>query len=129
MAIDLPSGKQQFAKAGQFDRLYKNELSETGKLQFRDVTKDAQLTGNFHGLDATWWDYDHDGDPDLYVANDFTDPDQWLRNNGDGTFTDVTRETVPNTPWFAMGSAFGDLNNDGLLDLIATDMSGTTPLP
>ena len=38
----------------------------------------------------------------------------------------MTRDAVPNTPWFAMGSAFGDLNNDGLLDLIATDMSGTT---
>ena len=124
--INLPSGEQKFTKAGQFDRLYRNELVETGLLRFTDVSHSAKLAGNYHGLDVTWWDYDGDGDSDLYVANDFTDPDQLLRNNGDGTFTDVTFESVPNTPWFAMGAAFGDFNNDGKLDLIATDMSGTT---
>ena len=124
--INLPSGRQQFTKAGQFDRLYKNQFSETGVLRFRDVTKEAGLTGNFHGLDATWWDFNSDGAPDIYVANDFTDPDQLLRNNGDGTFTDVTLASLPHTPWFAMGCAVGDFNNDTRLDLMATDMSGTS---
>ena len=126
MVINLPSGEQKFAKAGQFDVLFKNELAETGLLKFTDVTKQANISGNFHGLDATWWDYNADGYPDLYIANDFTDPDQFLKNNGDGTFSDVTLTAVPHTPWFAMGAAFGDLNNDSKLDLLTTDMSGTT---
>ena len=48
------------------------------------------------------------------------------RNRGDGTFENVIREAVPHTPWFSMGSDVGDLNNDGLLDLFATDMSATS---
>ena len=126
MVINLPSGEQKFAKAGQFDKLYRNVLKETGKLQFVDATKQAGITGNFHGLDGCWWDADNDGDADLYITNDFTDPDQFLRNNGDGTFTDATQQSLPCTPWFAMGCDAGDLNNDGRLDLLAADMAGTT---
>ena len=124
--INLPSGEQKFYKAGQADHLYKNLLVESGELRFADVTKAAQLDGYFHGLDVTWWDANGDGWPDLYVANDFTDPDQFFLNNGDGTFTDVTRRALPSTPWFTMGAAFGDVNRDGKLDLLATDMAGTS---
>ena len=103
MVINLPSGEQKFAKAGQYDRLYRNELGTSGELRFTDVTKQAGITGNFHGLDGCWWDADNDGDADLYVTNDFTDPDQFLRNNGDGTFTDATQQSMPCTPWFRDG--------------------------
>ena len=126
MVINLPSGEQKFAKAGQVDRLYKNELAETGSLRFRDVTSESQIAGYYHGLDVIWWDFNRDSHPDLYVANDFTDPDQFYRNNGDGTFTDVTQSALPCTPWFAMGAACGDVNNDGRFDLLATDMNGTS---
>ena len=124
--INLPDGTQKFTKAGQYDHLYRNELNETGELRFTDISKTAGIDGPDHGLDATWWDYDADGDPDLYVSNDFTDPDKFYRNRGDGTFEDVLAEALPHTPWFTMGSATGDLNNDGLLDLVAADMSATT---
>ncbi|MGI9456779.1 MAG: VCBS repeat-containing protein, partial [Aeoliella sp.] len=126
MVINLPSGEQKFAKAGQFDRLLRNDLVPSGELRFTDVTKEAGIAGNFHGLDGCWWDADNDGDADLYITNDFTDPDQFFKNNGDGTFTDVTQASLPCTPWFAMGCDAGDLNNDGLLDLLAADMAGTT---
>ncbi|MCA9148365.1 MAG: VCBS repeat-containing protein [Planctomycetales bacterium] len=126
MVLNLPNGEQKFAKAGQADRLFKNELAETGELRFRDVTSAAELTGFYHGLDAIWWDYNRDGRPDLYVANDFTDPDQLFRNNGDGTFTDITETSLPCTPWFAMGASCCDVNNDGRFDLLATDMNGTS---
>ena len=124
--INLPSGEQKFTKAGQYDHLFKNLLVESGKLRFADVSKSAGIAGPDHGLDVTWWDYDGDGYPDLYVSNDFTDPDKLYHNRGDGTFEDVLATAFPHTPWFTMGSAAGDLNNDGLLDLVAADMSATT---
>ena len=124
--LTLPTGEQKFFKAGQSDYLFKNMLVETGELKFQNATKEAQLDGYWHGLDVTWWDANGDAYPDLYVANDFTDPDQFFINNGDGTFTDVTGQALPSTPWFTMGAAFADLNRDGRLDLLATDMAGTT---
>ncbi len=124
--INLPHGEQKFAKAGQADHLFRNEWKESGKLRFSDISATAGLRGFDHGLDVSWWDFNQDLYPDLYIANDFTDPDQLYQNQGDGTFEEVTRSALPNTPWFAMGSAAGDINNDGRFDLIATDMAGTT---
>lgn len=123
--IQLPD-HQQFVKAGQYDHLYRNELKETGALAFTDVSAAAGIRGNYHGLDVIWWDADHDGRPDLYVANDFTDPDQFWRNNGDGTFTDVALASLPHTPWFSMGAVTADFDADGLFDLLVTDMSATS---
>ena len=76
-------------------------------------------------MSVSWADYNHDGFPDVYVSNDYTGPDKLYHNNGDNTFTDVIRDVVPRTPWFSMGSDVGDLNNDGLLDFFASDMSAT----
>ena len=73
-----------------------------------------------------WWDFDQDGLPDIYVANDFKVADQLYRNNGNGTFTDVIRQCFSHTTWFSMGSEVGDVNNDGLMDLLVSDMAGTT---
>lgn len=100
-------------------------LRNNGDGTFSDVTSSAGIAGHGYGLSATWWDYDADGWLDVYVCNDFNDPDYLYRNNGDGTFTDMLAATVPHTPWFSMGSAAGDINNDGLLDLLAVDMAAT----
>ena len=78
------------------------------------------------GLAASWWDYDDDGWSDLYVSNDYKGADRLYRNNGDGSFTDVALQALPHVPWFSMGNASADINNDGRIDLLATDMSGTT---
>ena len=120
-----PDGHAEVVRAGQVDHLYRNN----GDGSFTDATAQAlgdAADGNHFGLSATWWDYDDDGWPDLYVANDFWGPDHLYRNNGDATFTDVIRTALPHTPWFSMGSDAGDLNNDGRLDFMAADMSGTT---
>ena len=109
-------------KAGQRDRLYHNNGDGT----FTEVGAAAGIFGNHPGLSATWWDYDGDGWADLYVGNDFWDPDRWYRNNGDGTFTDIVSQTVPSTPWFSMGADYGDINNDGRMDFLAADMSART---
>ncbi|MAE67905.1 MAG: RNA-binding protein [Phycisphaeraceae bacterium] len=110
---------------GRPDRLYRND-SRPGAPRFTDVSDAAGIHHHGHGLSATWWDYDDDGDPDLYVGNDFEDPDHLYRNNGDGTFTDVAAQVVPHTPWFSMGADAGDLDNDGRLDLLIADMAATT---
>ena len=106
---------------GHEDHLFRNNGDGT----FTDVSKAAGIAGFGMGLSATFWDYNADGWPDLYVCNDFDDPDCLYRNNKDGTFSDVLREVVPHTTWFSMGSDAADLNNDGLIDFVAADMSGT----
>tara|TARA_B100001057_G_scaffold232662_1_gene232854 strand:- start:3355 stop:6969 length:3615 start_codon:yes stop_codon:yes gene_type:complete len=117
--IKSPSGYKQIA-SGQFDRLYRND---GGK--FVEVGKEAGVRESEYGLSATWWDYDADGWPDLYVANDFYGADHLYRNRGDGTFEDVAPRALPHTPWFSMGSDVADINNDGLFDYMASDMAGS----
>lgn len=94
--------------------------------KFTDITIDAGISGRGHGLSAIWWDYDQDGWTDLYVGNDFDEPDQFYRNRGDGTFDEVIKQTVNHTSWFSMGADFGDLNNDGYEDFLIADMAGTS---
>ena len=121
-----PNGQYLVRPAGQFDHLYRNDNGV-----FVDVSESAGIGKlPYFGLSATWWDYNQDGWPDLYVANDFMGPDHFYRNNGpdaDGvvTFTNVIDKAVPNTPWFSMGADSADINNDGLPDLLASDMAGT----
>ncbi len=93
---------------------------------FTDVTSHAGIGGRAQGHSATWWDYDGDGWPDLYVANDFTPADKLYHNNRDGTFTDVVDQVVPTMPFSSMGSDLGDVNNDGLIDLFVSEMAPTT---
>ena len=120
--MDQGEGRVQLVIAGQADRLYQND----GEGNFRDVTDVAGISGFDIGLAAAWWDYDNDGFIDLYVSNDYKGADCLYRNNGDGSFTNVVEEALPHVPWFSMGNATGDVNNDGRVDLFASDMSGTT---
>ena len=110
-------------KIGRPDYLYRNNGNGT----FEEVTSEAGIIpGEGRGLSATWWDYNDDGLPDLYVGNDWGDRDFLYHNNGDGTFRDAIEEAVPYTTMFSMGADTGDLNNDGRVDFILADMSGTT---
>ncbi len=117
------SGPKQYKidDVGRPDRLLRNDAG-----QFVDVSAAAGIRRDGgHGLSATWLDCNEDGLLDLYVGNDFRDPDFLYRNNGDGTFDEVTRETVAHTTWFSMGADVADLNGDGHQDLLVADMSGT----
>ncbi len=93
---------------------------------FTDVTERGGITGETQSHSATWWDYDNDGWPDLYVANDYGVPDKLYHNNRDGTFTDTLNETLPHTSFYSMGSDLGDVNNDGLIDFFVADMAAAT---
>ncbi|RKY17683.1 MAG: RNA-binding protein, partial [Planctomycetota bacterium] len=120
--LTRPDGSTTLITAGQYDHLYRNE----GEGRFSDVSSQAGISGNHFGLSATWWDPDVDGWPDLYVSNDFFGPDKLYQNQGDGSFVDVAPTALPHTPWFSMGSDAGDVDGDGLMDLLASDMAGST---
>ena len=110
--------------------LYKNNGDGT----FTNVAKKAgvenSVDGNGDGgFNFTSGDYDDDGDMDIYLpggGGGVNGPAVLYRNNGDGTFTDVTKEAGLNAINRGRGSAFIDYDNDGDLDLIT--VGGTTPL-
>ncbi|HEU5079093.1 MAG TPA: FG-GAP-like repeat-containing protein [Opitutaceae bacterium] len=104
---------------GQRDHLFHNNRDGT----FTEVTDRAGIAGEGQGHSATWWDYNNDGWPDLYVANDFDSPDRLYQNQRDGTFVDVIDQVVAHMPYSSMGSDLGDVNNDGLIDFLASDMA------
>ena len=93
---------------------------------FTNVTESSGIAGESQSHSATWWDFDNDGWPDLYVANDYGVPDKLYHNNRDGTFTDVINQVLPHTSYYSMGSDLGDVNNDGLVDFLVADMATST---
>jgi hypothetical protein len=107
---------------GQRGYLFHNNRNGT----FTDVTATSGISGESQSHSATWWDFDNDGWPDLYVANDYGVPDKLYHNNRDGTFTDVIDRYAPHTSFSSMGADLGDVNNDGLIDFLVVDMEATT---
>jgi hypothetical protein len=100
------------------NRLFRNMLKETGKLQFQDVTEQAGLSHVGYGMGVAVGDYNNDGYPDLYVTN--FGGNILYRNNGNGTFTDVTREAGVESGGWSASAAFVDYDKDGYLDLYVT---------
>jgi tetratricopeptide (TPR) repeat protein len=109
--------------------LYRNNHDNT----FTEVARAARVPGPGHGF-ATWFfDYDNDGWSDLFATSYFTSVDESVRtylglahnaatlklykNLGDGTFRDVTTEVGLEKVFMPMGSNFGDIDNDGFLDI------------
>lgn len=93
---------------------------------FTDIAASAGVQGAIDRLTfmGVWFDYDIDGDQDLYVAIDFG-TDVLYRNNLDGTFTDVSLEAGIGAPTHGMGIYTGDLNNDGCEDIVSSNNSRT----
>ena len=101
-------------------RLYRNDLDpgddDGHSLRFTDITTESGLTADGYGLGMATGDIDNDGWIDLLVTN--FGPDQLFRNNGDGTFSDVTADAgIEAQNEFAVSAAFLDYDRDGWLDL------------
>ncbi len=134
--------------SGQSDGItntLKRELpADCPAVTFTDVTTEAGIDfEHFSGIRSTliaedmgsgaaWGDYDNDGDDDLFLVN-FVGPlsmtaeqkesaqgNTLYRNNGDGTFTDVTSAALLDRKVFGMGAQFGDFDGDNYLDLFVT---------
>ena len=96
-------------------------LRNSGDLRFTDVTEEAGVREGGLTLGISWGDYDADGNLDIYVANDFG-RNALFRNEGDGTFTDVSRESGTADIGYGMSSSFADLDNDGDLDIYVSNV-------
>jgi len=119
-------------------KLLRNQGLSGGKVVFEDVTKKAGFANELYRSFPTWFfDYDNDGWLDIFVCNyEFEKPLSFhaakealhpssdmdgkaviYHNNQNGTFSNVTERMGINKINFAMGANFGDINNDGWLDM------------
>ena len=114
----MPAGREPDKSDRRFwNRLYRQESGGA----FVDVTEKAGLTGtsqNRYGMGAAVGDYDNDGFADLYVTN--FGGNTLYRNNGDGTFADVTAKAGVAAAGWSASAGFFDYDNDGKLDLFVT---------
>jgi enediyne biosynthesis protein E4 len=118
LADPMPEGRQPDKSDRRYwNRLYRQREDGT----FVDVTEQAGLTGmpqNRYGMGVAVGDYDNDGHADLYVTN--YGRNTLYRNNGDGTFSDVTDRAGVGASGWSASAGFFDYDNDGHLDLFVT---------
>src|SRR6185312_15259864 len=108
----------------EVDPLAGDELFENQNGHFVDVSKKAGLRQSplTYGLGIAIADINKDGRPDVYVTNDYNEPDYLYINNGDGTFTDAAAKSFRHLAQFSMGVDIADVNNDALPDVLNLDM-------
>jgi hypothetical protein len=101
------------------DKLYRNDNGH-----FTDVSREAGIISNLYtfGLGVSVSDINNDGWPDMYVSNDFSEPDYLFINNRNGTFSEQISKQMDEVPLASMGCDAADYNNDGLVDLMTLDM-------
>lgn len=102
--------------SGQQSFLYRNNGNGT----FTNVSAQSGITLASDGQGVAWCDYDNDGDLDLYAANYGGKPDYLYRNNGDGTFTEVSAQIGLKSAAKSRGVAWADYDNDGDFDLFVS---------
>ncbi|MEE8486926.1 MAG: FG-GAP-like repeat-containing protein [Gemmatimonadota bacterium] len=114
--VEIPASLNPSSFRPHHNLLWHNEGDGT----FREMAAAAGVLGDRgRGLGAVWADFDEDGWPDLYVANDVSD-NMLYRNLGDGTFVDVSHRAAVADYRGAMGLAVGDWDGDEDLDLFIT---------
>jgi hypothetical protein len=105
------------ARDGRPNRLFLND----GQGRFTEEAAARGVDDVGWGLCCAFCDYDQDGDPDLYVANDFG-TNNLYRNDGSGHFEDVAVESGAADRGYGMGVSWGDVDQDGDFDLYVSDI-------
>lgn len=118
----------KFVTVAEFKRLKKYGLDadvflENQDGKFVDISKKAGIENNCFGLGIAVSDLDGNGYPDVYISNDYQDPDFMYMNNGDGTFSEEIKERTNHIPNYSMGNDMADFNNDGAIDIMTVDMA------
>ena len=118
--VDTSNRRKFDPNAG--DRLYRNDISTTGK--FTDVSKQAGIYQSSlgYGLGISVADMNNDGFDDIYIGNDFHENDYYYINNGNGTFTESGAKHFGHYSTSSMGNDIADYNNDGQPDVVTVDM-------
>ncbi|MCZ6602737.1 MAG: CRTAC1 family protein [Planctomycetota bacterium] len=105
------------ARNGYPNILYRNEGDGT----FTDISESASVDSTAWSLAGAFGDLDDDGDPDLYVANDFG-LNQYFENLGGGEFREATARAGLGDRGYGMGVSIGDYDRDGRLDLYTSNI-------
>ena len=100
------------------DSFFKNNGDGT----FSRANEEAGILYEGFGLGVAVADVNNDSWPDIYVSNDFLSNDLLYINNGDGTFSNQLNRYIRHSSQFSMGNDIGDINNDGLVDIVTLDM-------
>ncbi len=101
--------------------LFKNK----GNGDFEKISTGAIVNDGGNSVGASWGDYNNDGYLDLFVTNAGNNNNFLYRNNGDETFTKITTGAIVNDGGHSHGSAWGDYDNDGDLDLFVSNDNST----
>jgi len=105
-------------------KLFRNDWSDSLKHPvFTDVSKEAGIQTEGYGHSAIITDINNDGWKDIFIGNDFLTSDLLWINNRNGTFTESLAKYFKHTSANSMGNDIGDINNDGLEDLVSLDMN------
>ena len=125
---DCDGNLDLFVTANQgkfFEKYASNRLfHNNGDGTFTDVTEKSGITSDFPDIGSTWGDYNNDGYPDLFLSSSLGRA-QLFRNNGDGTFTDVSRQAGIDEISVGFVALWCDYDNDGWLDLVQFVWSST----
>ncbi len=89
---------------------------------FQNVTQSSGALDVQIGMGTIFFDYDNDGDADLYLTHDANQPNKLYRNNGNGTFTHQAVQAGLAYAGNCMGVDVADINHDGWLDVYITDL-------
>lgn len=135
MVMRPDMGGLRITQRAQPDEFYRNDghghftRESTASTRFRDANG-APITEEFEsfGLGAKFVDFNGDGAPDLYIANDFEDMDQLWYNDGAGNFQLADWTALRKMSNSAMGIDVADVNADGKPDLFEVDMLGNDPV-
>ena len=94
---------------------------------FVDVTNEKKINHSGYALSVSVSDFNKDGWQDVFIAHDYNAPDRLYINNGGQSFVNTADESFEQISFFSMGTDAGDINNDGLDDIISLDMVSADP--